>query len=59
MGRTIKSKNKGVASLSESASARSVRQKRVGTSSVQDGSTEAVAHSMAYRSTGGGKPTTH
>ncbi|KAJ0925019.1 hypothetical protein HanRHA438_Chr04g0154891 [Helianthus annuus] len=31
MGRTIKSKNKGVVSLSEPASSRSVRQKRVGT----------------------------
>ncbi|KAF5773399.1 hypothetical protein HanXRQr2_Chr13g0588181 [Helianthus annuus] len=37
MGRTIKSKNKGVASLSESTSSRSVRQKRVGTSRGQDG----------------------
>ncbi|MFS7969708.1 hypothetical protein Hanom_Chr09g00812361 [Helianthus anomalus] len=37
MGRTIKSKNKGVASLSESASSRSVRQKRVGTIRGQDG----------------------
>ncbi|KAF5757653.1 hypothetical protein HanXRQr2_Chr17g0829241 [Helianthus annuus] len=37
MGRTIKSKNKGVVSLSEPASSRSIRQKRVGTSRGQDG----------------------
>ncbi|MFS7979449.1 hypothetical protein Hanom_Chr10g00927431 [Helianthus anomalus] len=37
MGRTIKSKNKGVASLSESASSRFVRQRRVRTSRGQDG----------------------